>query len=100
MYYDLHLKFKDAAEADAALFDKQTTVQGDVVETFKRSRYAAIDVIGTIYKPTGKMIKTNEGNMPAMALVEGWHVNVRHTSEMPELNAWAVTPKTPNRVWA
>jgi len=100
MYHDLHLKFKDAAEADAALFDEQTQVQGDVVETVKRPRYAAIDVIGAIYKPTGKMIKTAEGAVPAMASVEGWHVNVRHTEEMPELKAWAVTPKTPSRVWA
>jgi hypothetical protein len=100
MYYDLHLKFKNAAEADAALFEEQTAVQGDVVETFKRPRYAAIDVIGAIYKPTGKMIKTDEGDMPAVALVDGWHVNVRHTEEMPELKAWAVTPKTPARVWA
>lgn len=91
MYYDLHLKFKDAAEADAVLFD--------VVET-KRPRYAAIDVIGAIYKPTGKMVKTDEGDVPAMAPVDGWHVNVRHTEEMPELKAWAVTPKTPSHVWA
>jgi hypothetical protein len=91
MYYDLHLKFKDEAEADAVLFD--------VGET-KRPRYAAIDVIGAIYKPTGKMVKTDEGAVPVMAPIEGWHVNVRHTEEMPELKAWAVTPKTPSHVWA
>jgi hypothetical protein len=100
MYYDLNLKFVDQAQADAALFEEQTAVQGDVVETFKRPRYAAIDVIGTIYKPTGKMVKTDEGAVPVMAPVEGWHVNVRHAEEMPELKAWAVTPKTPSRVWA
>lgn len=99
MYYDLNLKFVDQAQADAVLFTEQTHVQDNVVETFKRPRYAAIDVIGTIYKPTGKMVKTAEGAVPAMAPVEGWHVNVRHTEEMPELKAWAVTPKTPSRVW-
>ena len=90
MYYDLNLKFADQAQADAAMFDERTQV----------AKYAAVDVIGAIYKPTGKMIKTDEGDMPEMTPVEGWHVNVRHTSEMPELKAWAVTPKTPCRVWA
>ena len=86
MYYDLHLKFKDEAEANTVLFNGQV--------------YAAVDVIGLIYKPTGKMFTNEDGEFPEMAPVEGWHVNVRHTAEMPELQAWAVTPKTPSRVWA
>jgi hypothetical protein len=86
MYYDLHLKFKDAAEANAVLFNGQV--------------YTAVDVIGTIYKPTGKMFTNEEGDAPEIAPIEGWHVNVRHTAEMPELQAWAVTPKTPSRRWA
>lgn len=90
MYYDLNLKFADQAQADAALFDERTQV-------FK---YAAVDVIGVIYEPTGQMLTADEGDVPLMAPVKGWHVNVRHTSEMPELKAWAVTPKTPCRVWA
>jgi len=100
MYYDLNLKFVDQAQADAVLFDEQTHVQDDVVETYKMPKYAAVDVIGLIYKPTGKMFTNEDGEFPEMAPVEGWHVNVRHTAEMPELQAWAVTPKTPSRVWA
>ena len=100
MYYDLNLKFVDQAQADAVLFNEQTYVQDDVVETYKVPKYAAVDVIGTIYAPTGKMLKVEDGEFPEMAPVEGWHVNVRHTAEMPELQAWAVTPKTPIRVWA
>lgn len=88
MYYDLNLKFKDEAEANAVLFDEQGP------------KYAAVDVIGTIYAPTGKTLKTEDGDAPEMAPIDGWHVNVRHTAEMPELQAWAVTPKTPVRVWA
>lgn len=98
--YDYHLKFADEAEALSVLFDEQTQVQGNVVETFKVPKYTAIDVVGIIYKPTGKILKTAEGDVPKMAPVDGWHVNVRHTSEMPELCAWVVTPKTPIRVWA
>jgi hypothetical protein len=100
MYTDYCLKFKDAAEADAVLFTEQTNVQGDVVETVKVPKYAAVDVIGVIYKPTGKMLQTDEGEVPEMAPVEGWHVNVRHTAEAPELDAYKVAPKAPVRGWA
>jgi len=94
------LRFADQAEADSVLFDEQTNVQGDVVETIKTPRYAAIDVIGTIYKPTGKVLKTPEGPVDEMAPVEGWHANVRHTAEAPELVAFQVFPQNPVRGWA
>ena len=100
MYYDLNLKFKDEAQANAALFTEQSYTEDGEVRTYKVHKYAAIDVIGTIYKPTGNMLKTEDGDAPEMAPIEGWHVNVRHIAEMPELQAWVVTPKTPSRVWA
>ena len=100
MYHDMFLKFADQAEADSVLFDEQTNVQDDIVETFKVPKYAAVDVIGTIYKPTGKMIKTDEGEVPEMAPIDGWHVNVRHTEEAPELDAYKVEVATPARMWA
>jgi hypothetical protein len=100
MYFDFFLKFTDEAEANAALFTEQTNVQDDVVETVKTPRYAAIDVIGTIYKPTGEMIQTDEGEVPEMAPIDGWHVNVRHTEPVPELEQFQVFPKTPGRMWA
>lgn len=100
MYYDLNLKFKDEAEANAMLFDEQTQAQDDVVETYKVPKYAAVDVIGIIYEHTGKTLNAEDGYMPETIPMEGWHVNVRHTAEMPELQAWVVTPKTPVRVWA
>ena len=100
MYHDMFLKFADQAEADSILFTEQTNVQGDVVETVKVPKYAAVDVIGTIYKPTGKTLKTKEGPVPEMAALDGWHVNVRHTAEAPELDAYKVAPKAPVRGWA
>ena len=102
MYTDYFLKFADEAEATAALFTEQTNVQDDVVETVLVPKYAAVDVIGTIYKPTGKMLKAKKGEepMPEMAPLEGWHVNVRHTAETPELEAFRVFPATPSRMWA
>ena len=100
MYIDFHLRFTDQAEADAVLFDSREIVDGDVVQTVKTPKYAAIDVIGTIHKPTGKMLTTTEGEVPEMASVEGWHVNVRHTTEAPELAPHQVFPQAPERGWA
>lgn len=100
MYYDLHLKFKDEAEANAVLFTAQPYVEDGEAKTHKVPKYAAVDVIGTIYAPTGKMVSTEDGTVPEMAPISGWHVNVRHTAEMPELAAFAVVVKTPVRMWA
>lgn len=100
MYTDFFLRFDTEAEANAALFTEQTNVQGDIVETVKVPKYAAVDVVGTIFKPTGKTLKTPEGPVPEMAPLEGWHVNVRHNAEAPELDAYKVEVKTPSRMWA
>ena len=101
MYHDMFLKFKDAAEADRVLFTEQTNVQDDVIETVKVPKYAAVDVIGVIYKPTGKLLPSDSGDaVDEMAPIDGWHVNVRHTSEAPELDAYKVEVATPTRMWA
>jgi hypothetical protein len=100
MYTDYFLKFADKAEANAALFTEQTNVQDDVVKTVLVPKYAAVDIIGTIYKPTGEMIQTDEGEVPEMAALDGWHVNVRHTDDAPELEAFRVFPQSPSRMWA
>jgi len=90
MYVDYMLRFANQAEATSVLFDGELP------------KYLAIDVIGIIYEPTGVTIQTAEGPVPEMAPLPGWHVNVRHTAEAPELDAFAVTPTpaTPRRVWA
>ena len=100
MYTDYFLRFDTEAEANAALYDEQTNVQGDIVETVLVPKYAAVDVVGQIYKATGKTLKTPEGPVPEMKAVPGWHVNVRHTETAPELDAYKVEVKTPSRMWA
>jgi hypothetical protein len=103
MYTDYFLKFADEAEANAALFTEQTNVQDDVVETVLVPKYAAVDVVGVIYKPTGNVLPAPDGSGEAvdeMAPIDGWHVNVRHTEEAPELEAFRVFPQTPSRAWA
>jgi len=100
MYQDFMLRFADQAEADSVLFTEQTNVQDDVVETVKVPKYAAVDVIGVIYKPTGNLLTTDEGEVPEMAPVEGWHANVRHNMPSSELAPYHVYPKAPVRGWA
>jgi hypothetical protein len=100
MYFDMFLRFDTEVEANAALYDEQTNVQDDVVETVLVPKYAAVDVVGVIYKPTGVMLTTDEGEVPEMAPLDGWHVNVRHTAEAPELEAFRTFPATPSRAWA
>jgi hypothetical protein len=100
MYTDYFLKFNDEAEANAALFTEQTNVDGDVVETVLVPKYAAVDVVGVLYAPTGKTIHNEELSYAEMAPLDGWHVNVRHTDEAPELEAFRVFPETPSRTWA
>lgn len=84
---DYCLKFPDEATAMLALFDNE------------RARYDAVDVIGVIYKPTGKMLKSDEGPVPEMKPVPGWHVNVRHSKKIAELSQYQIFPQTPERVW-
>lgn len=82
MFHDLMLKFADEDEAKDHLYDVQVDADGMAIGS--TPRYFAIDMIGPI------------GDAPE------WHVNVRHTAEAPELDAFVVSPAptTPLRVWA
>jgi len=59
--------------------------------------YFGIPIRNGVSVGLGSIIPLLSGGRSAP--VEGWHVNVRHTEKMPELKAWAVTPKTPSHVW-
>jgi len=82
-YGDMYLRFEDEAEATELLTDYP----------------GSIDVIGAIYRPTGKMIDTDEGEVAEMAAIPGWHVNTRGPM-LEALMAFAVEPQHPVRVWA
>ncbi|WFC15434.1 hypothetical protein [Aeromonas salmonicida] len=62
---------------------------------------AALDVIGTIYQPTGETMMEGE-LVPVMAPVPGYHANVRTRSAAlaTALDAQRVYPKTPTQKWA
>jgi len=51
VYADFYLRFDSPADADAVLYEGEG---GD-----RRAKYAAVDVLGAIYKPTGEMLQTD-----------------------------------------
>ena len=59
----------------------------------------ALDVIGTIYKPTGETLTDEEGfEYPEMAAIDGYHANLiaDDAEDLPTIDE----PATPYRVWA
>jgi len=59
----------------------------------------ALDIIGTIYKPTGNTLTDEEGmEYPEMAAIDGYHANLIAEAglDLPTIEA----PATPYRVWA
>ena len=56
-----------------------------------------LDIIGTLYEPTGEMLQGEDGPYPEMALIPGWHVNSPEPVEGWE--AYQVTPTSPRRVF-
>ena len=104
---DYYLKFTDEAEARAVLYRKEGVVEADpengieAQKGYEVPNFANIDHIGTIWKPTGKMLQTDEGEVPEMAPLFGYHVNVRVVGEdASSLEAYKVKPSTPVRMWA
>ena len=67
----------------------------------------AIDIVGTIYKPTGNTLTNPEGHeYPEMAAIDGWHINIRLGGEARRADVEALSqyfvdpePQTPERVW-
>ena len=87
-FYDYYCRFESEKAANTALLAVDL-------------RQASVDVIGTIYKPTGSMIANADfGKRAEMAAVTGWHVNVRSLTEIAALKQYDIAPATPARVWA
>ena len=66
----------------------------------------SIDVVGVLHEPTGVTITNDEGmEYPEMEALDGWHVNIRLSSDTMRDAVEAldvshgVTPDAPKRVW-
>jgi hypothetical protein len=59
------------------------------------------DIIGTIYKSTGKTLTDNDGNeFPEYAPIQGYHVNTLPEYMSDTLTAYRVTPAAQQRIFA
>jgi hypothetical protein len=87
---DYTLKFPTELAANVVLF---TQADDTLTSNFPSH---AIDVIGPVYRPTGKML---DGDYPEMAAVGGWHVNVRGPEDAT-LAQHHITVNNPVRGWA
>jgi hypothetical protein len=87
---DFYLKFESQEQAKSILFDGESP------------NYSNIDEIGTVHEPTGQMIETENGEIPEMLPIEGWHVNVRAVEgeDTEVLNPFVVQPSPSRRRWA
>ena len=109
MYNDLYLKFSDKAQADSVLYTTTPVLavvdqEGNVItpagEDIVTPNFANIDVVGTIYRPTGAVETVDGMEVPVMAALEGYHVNVRAVGEdTSALVPFAVVPTVPQRIW-
>ena len=94
---DLYLVFSSELVAKEVLYNLE---EGD--EDILISCYRNVDIVGTIYKPTGKTRVEDGVPIPVMAAIPGWHVNVRlmQDEDGESLEQYRVYPNTPSRVWA
>jgi hypothetical protein len=109
-YY--YLKFTDDAEfqdtlisAGLASIEPVYDYQGEETGTQFVANVIALDVVGTIYKPTGTML-ISDGEFayeyPEMVPIDGYHVNMiadltqEQESQLPMIEK----PTTPYRMWA
>jgi hypothetical protein len=106
---DYYLKFTDEAQANSILYTKVPTAWSESVamdeppvatEWMDKPNYDNIDIIGTIYNPTGEIVKMGMDEVPVMEEVSGWHVNVRNSTPAPELDEYVIIPNHPRRTWA
>ena len=67
------------------------------------SQHHALDIIGTIYEPTGETFVDEETGeeYPVTQAVEGYHANVRAETLPESLQQFVIpAPSAPVRVWA
>jgi hypothetical protein len=99
---DFYLKLTNEAAMTtvlSAFYDNKGEFVGNTTDY-------AIDVVGLLQEPTGATL-TNDNGMeyPEMEALDGWHVNIRLSSDTMRDAVEAldvshgVTPDAPKRVW-
>ena len=98
-----YLKAVDQAALRAALIAGAVIIVTDDGDLLAEG--CALDVIGTIYKPTGATLTVDGVELPEMAPVPGWHANLLAELSDEQCGALAdvllpAPPAQPFRVWA
>jgi hypothetical protein len=102
---DYYLKASDATALYDALEAAGVVTEGDQGWHVTDGHKYALDVIGTIYKPTGYTLELEEGGAPEMVALDGFHANLR-VIDASGFNADKIanivieTPNSPVRIWA
>ena len=66
-------------------YEVRSEVGDEVQVKYHLTQGVNLDVIGTIYKPTGDMVKNAEGiEVPVMEQLEGFHANLRGNLNLGE----------------
>ena len=102
---DLYLKAADHDSLYSALESAGIVTKGENGYHVTDGHKVALDVIGVIYRPTGKMLDTNMGDAPEMKPLPGYHANLRviNASNFDAnmiANIAIETPNSPARAWA
>ena len=93
---DYYLKLTNEASMATVLSDFYNE-EGELV--LNTPDYA-IDIVGTIYEPTGVILTDAEGlDYPEMQALTGWHLNIRTYNDMSAYEEYFVSPTTPSRKW-
>lgn len=96
-----YLKFDSEVQLKSAFAEYMIkTEDGETLPSYIGD--AAVDVVGVIYKPTGRMLSDAEGKQyPESLSIEGWHVNLSGDVVPEGLAAFEIAaPATPSRVFA
>lgn len=104
---DFYLKFpsRETAVALAEQFGLYVVDSQGGELLISASHQMAIDVVGTVYEPTGNTVTNNGMTSPEMAPVPGWHINIRVLDDaypVPTevLAPFLITPGPTHRRWA
>ena len=102
---DIYLRAADSDSLYAALEAAGVVTQGEKGWHVTDGHKFALDVIGTIYRPTGKMLDTDMGEVPETAPLPGYHANLR-VMDASSFDADKIAsigidmPNNPARAWA
>lgn len=103
MFTDYFLAFADEAEANSVLYTvtpEEVDEDGNViVEASIKPNFQNIDVLGVMYQP--RPVDADEDYEPVPYPAPNWGVNVRvlEGEDTHGLDAFAVHPSAPLRVW-